>query len=81
MQCHLDCSGVSGQRLIDGVVDDLLGQVVWTRGVGVHAGPALDRIQAGENFDIGGVVTGVHAWFACAFSGAGVIVAYPGVAC
>jgi len=38
----------------------LLRQMVRAGGVGVHAGAAFDRIQAGEDFNIGGVVAGVH---------------------
>src|SRR5690606_17577840 len=42
------------------VVDDFLRQVVGPRGVRIHARAALDRIQAGEDFDVGGVVAGIH---------------------
>jgi hypothetical protein len=31
-------------------------------GVGVHAGAAFDWIQAGEDFDVGGVVATAHAY-------------------
>jgi len=40
------------QGLVDGVVDDLLGQVVRAGCVGVHARTALDRVQAAEDFDV-----------------------------
>ncbi|MNV68583.1 hypothetical protein D3C71_1614440 [compost metagenome] len=59
-QHHFHRPGVAGQGLIDRVVDDFLRQMVRARGVGVHARAALDRVQAGEDFDVGGVVTGVH---------------------
>ena len=52
--------GVSGQGFVDGIVDDFLRQMVRARGVGVHAGAALDRVQAGQDFNIGGVIAGVH---------------------
>jgi hypothetical protein len=35
--------------------------MVGAHGVGVLSGPALDRVQAGEDFDIGGVVAVAHA--------------------
>src|SRR5690606_3253541 len=60
VQGHLDHPRVPGQRLVDSVVDHLLGQVVGPRGVGVHARPALDRVQARQDFDVGGVVAGIH---------------------
>ncbi len=53
--------GMAGERFVDGVVDDFLRQMVRARGVGVHAWAAFDRIQAGEDFDIGGVVATAHA--------------------
>ena len=62
VQRHLDLAGVSGQRFVDRVVDHLLRQVVRARGIGVHAGAALDRIQAGKDFDVGGVVATAHSW-------------------
>ena len=58
---HLDRARVAGEGLVDGVVDDFLRQVVRARGVRVHARTALDRVQAGEDFDVGGVVARAHA--------------------
>ena len=60
VQDDLDASRMAGQRLVHRVVDDFLRQVVGARGVGVHAGPALDRVKAGKDFDVGGVVTTAH---------------------
>jgi hypothetical protein len=60
MQDHVDLLRMPGQRLVHRVVDDLLRQVIGARGVGVHAGAALDRLQAGEDFDVGGVVARIH---------------------
>ncbi|MNC52548.1 hypothetical protein D3C75_1019000 [compost metagenome] len=60
---HLHRLGVPGQRLVDAVVDDFLGQVVGPAGVGVHARALAHRIEAGEDFDgfcgIGGIG---HGW-------------------
>src|SRR5690606_3387606 len=53
---HLDGRGVAGQRLVDAVVDDFLGQVVGARGVGVHARALAHRVQTGQYFDGIGVV-------------------------
>ena len=51
---------MAGERLVDGVVDDLVDHVVQARTVvgvaDVHAGPLSDRIQALENLDGIGVV-------------------------
>ncbi|MNV26446.1 hypothetical protein D3C71_1175660 [compost metagenome] len=59
-QRDFDRVGVSGQGFVDGIVDDFLRQMVRARGVGVHARAALDRVQAGQDFNIGGVIAGVH---------------------
>ena len=48
-QGDLDAVGVAGHRLVDGVVDDLLDQVVQAALAGradVHAGPLADRLEA-----------------------------------
>src|SRR5690606_12737395 len=58
---HLHHARVPGQGLVDRVVDHFLHQVVGAGRVGVHAGAALDRIQAGEDFDVDGVVARAHA--------------------
>ena len=42
----IDPFGKSGDGLVDGVVDDFLGQMIRTRGIGIHAGTAPDRIQS-----------------------------------
>ncbi len=52
---------VTGQRLVDGVVDDLLHEVVQTTLTGradVHAGSLADRVQTLEDGDGAGVVRG-----------------------
>ena len=56
VQDNGDRPGVPGQRFVDAVVDDFLGQVVGTGGVGVHARATAHRIQAAENFNIIGVI-------------------------
>ena len=57
----LDAVAVAGQRLVDGVVDDLVDQVVQAVDVGVadvHARPLADRLQALEDLDVGAGVVG-----------------------
>ncbi len=55
VQDHLDQIGVAGQRLVDGVVHDLIDHVMQARAVvgvaDVHAGAFAHRIQALENLD------------------------------
>ncbi len=56
---HVDAVAVAGQRLVDGVVDDLVDQVVQARGTGradVHAGALAHRLQALEDGDVLGAV-------------------------
>ena len=56
---HVDAVGVAGQRLVDGVVDDLPDQVVQAALTGrpdVHAGALADRFQSLEDLDRRGVV-------------------------
>ena len=61
VQRDLDRVRMPGERFVDRVVDDLLGQVIGTRRVRVHARAALDRLQTGEDLDIGGVIATAHA--------------------
>ncbi len=44
MQRHYDVFGVSCQCLINGVVDDLLRQVIWACGISVHTRATTDRV-------------------------------------
>ncbi len=58
---HIDPVGHSGQCLVDGVVHDLLDQVVQTplaRGTDVHAGPLAYGVEPVQDGDRGGVVRG-----------------------
>src|SRR5690606_12177582 len=51
----VDARTMAGERLVHGVVHDLVHQVVQaarTRGADVHAGPAPDRLQALEDLDL-----------------------------
>ena len=52
---HGDEVGVAGQRLVDGVVDDLVDHVVQARAVigvaDIHAGALAHRIEALEDLD------------------------------
>ena len=45
MKYHADAGSVPGERLIDTVVDDLLGEVVRPRGIGIHTGTLTYRIE------------------------------------
>jgi hypothetical protein len=61
-QLHRDGVAVAGHRLVHGVVDDLLDEVVQTTLAGradVHAGPLADGLQALQDGDRIGVVV-VH---------------------
>ena len=48
---HLPGAGVTRQRLVDAVVDDLLAEVIGPGGVGVHAGAATHRFKAIEDLN------------------------------
>jgi hypothetical protein len=57
----VDVAGVAGQGLVDAVVDDLHREVVGSGRVGVHARPAPDRVQPGQDLDVfGKVLAGRH---------------------
>ena len=55
MDFHRDGGGVTGQRLVDAVVDDLVHHVVQARAVvgvaDIHAGALADSLQPLENLD------------------------------
>ena len=51
VQDHLQIAGVTRQRLVDAVVDDLLAEVIGPGGVGVHAGAATHRFKAIEDLN------------------------------
>src|SRR5690606_14347066 len=55
-QDDLDFAGVARKGLVDRVVDHFLGQVVGAAGVGVHARPAADGVEARQDLDICGVI-------------------------
>jgi hypothetical protein len=62
LQRHLDVAGVPGESLVDGVVDDLVDQVVeaaLSRGTDVHAGSFADRFQTLQQLNVAGVVGGI----------------------
>ncbi len=63
-QGHVDPRAVARHRLVDGVVDDLVDQVVEARGAGrsdVHPGPLADRFETFENRDVLGAVRHARA--------------------
>ena len=55
VQDHLNQIGVTGQSLVDGVIDHLIDHVVQARAVvgvaDIHARPFAHRVQALENLD------------------------------
>ena len=57
-----DLGGVAGQRLVDGVVDDLVDHVVQARAVvgvaDIHARPLAHRVEALEDLDRFRIVVG-----------------------
>ena len=61
--------GMAGQRLVDGVVDDLVDHVMQARAVvgiaDIHAGPLADGVQALQNLDGIGAVFGLGAVERC----------------
>ena len=65
----VDAVAEAGHRLVDGVVDDLVDEVVQAALVGradVHTGAAADGLQPFEDLDIGGCVLTLgsfsHVW-------------------
>ena len=66
VQYDLDFLAMAGQRLVGGVVQDLLDDVQRVVGAGVHAGSLLDRLQAFENPDgTFGIGLGGGRWGEC----------------
>ena len=56
---HLDMRRIAGQSLIDGVVDDLIDQMVqaaWAGGADIHARTDTHRLKAFQHPQIGGVI-------------------------
>jgi len=56
---HFDMRGVAGQCLVDGVVDDLVDQVVQTAragGADVHARADAHRLKAFQHLQVAGVI-------------------------
>ena len=57
VQGDLDAAGMAGQGFIHGIVDDFLGQVIGSGGVGVHTRALAHGLEAGEDLNIlGGIV-------------------------
>ena len=55
MQKHVDIGAETGQRLVDGVVHDLIYQMVQTAaggGADIHTGALADSLQAFQNLDL-----------------------------
>ena len=51
MENHVDLIGVPTEGFIHRVVEDFLGEVVGSGGIGVHAGALADRLQAGQDLN------------------------------
>ena len=77
LQRHLDVGRMAGQRLVDGVVDRLVDQMVQaalTGGADVHAGSLANRLEPFENLDVARVVRTIFSSavpFAGSLAGAG----------
>ena len=75
VQRHGDAPAVARERLVRGVVDDLLHHVQRVVGPRVHAGPLLDRLQALEHayrrFAVGTCGRGALCWRAGGWAGHG----------
>jgi len=57
VQDHVDVPSEAADGLVHRVVDHLLGKVIGTGGVGVHARALAHRVQAFEDFDVGCGIT------------------------
>ncbi len=56
VQDHADLRRVTGDRLVDAVVDDFLREVVGAGRIGVHPRPLSHRLEPRQDFDRGGVI-------------------------
>src|SRR5690606_35268256 len=69
VQRHLDDVAVTRQRLVDGVVDDLVDHMVQARAVvgvaDVHAGALAHRVEPAQNPDRIGTVGGALGLVLC----------------
>ena len=85
-----DLGAVSGQCLVNGVVHDLIHQMVQARGrcgANIHAGPLAHRLQPLQNLNFRGVIGGVHGgdffqfahWVIFPFLGS--FLSFPGTRC
>ena len=52
MNGDLDVLAVAADRLIDTVVDDFVGEMIRSAGVGVHPRPATHGVEAAQDLDI-----------------------------
>ena len=53
-------AGIAGNGLIDAIVDHFLGEMIGTRGIGVHPGAFAHRIKSAEHFDRSRIVFTGH---------------------
>ena len=56
VQNYFQAAGVARNGFIDAVVDDFLNKMIGAGGIGIHARALAHRVQAGQNFNIGGRV-------------------------
>ena len=57
---HFDFLAVAGERLVDTVVDDFVGEMVWPGRIRIHARPAPHGLKAAQDLDIGRIVPLAH---------------------
>ena len=56
VQRDVDALGVTGERFVDGVVDDFMREMIGSARVRVHAGTPAHGIEPAQYFDVGGVI-------------------------
>ena len=54
VQRDIDVVAMAIDGFIDAVVDDLVREMIRPRGVGIHARPPANRVQAAQYLDVGG---------------------------
>jgi hypothetical protein len=49
---YIDSAAVTRQRFVNAVIDDFLGKMIGTGGIGVHARPPPDGFEATQDLNI-----------------------------
>ena len=60
MQSDPNTARITGDRLVDTVVDNLLNKVIWTISLGIHSRAFTHGLETGKNFNCRGVVIFSH---------------------